>query len=183
MTHENSIYIDQDAAAQLCNVSVQSFRQWAHKPNPPPVEIHNGRAWHKLHDLGEWIRREQIYKPGRGGGFPYKPDMSRYPGQVEPSAPLMMPGMSAPMEESERLTKLRADKIQLELDVAAGELIPAAQVEDAITTANMRIKTKLLGVPSILAPQIHGVKDVFEVQDVMEKAVRDVLTELATDAV
>ena len=135
---------------------------------------------HRLLDLGEWIRREQIYKPSRGGGFPYKPDMARF-GKVEPEPMPLMPGMTEDVDESERLTRLKADKLQLELDEKAGTLIPAEQVESALVTANMRIKTKLLSVPSVLAPQVHGIKDQFEIQAVMERAVKEVLAELASD--
>ena len=80
-----------------------------------------------------------------------------------------------------RLKTLQADKVEIELKQAAAELIPVDEVTRALTNMAMRVKTRLLRIPTSLAPLITGLTDVHAVQKRLEQDVREALEELSMD--
>lgn len=82
------------------------------------------------------------------------------------------------IEERTRLTRIQADRKELELKVAQGKLI---DVDIAMSLWGMvvqAIRSKLLALPSKQAPLMLGCNSLSELQDVGEKQVNEVLEEL-----
>ena len=68
------------------------------------------------------------------------------PAPAAPSSVVSTPAI-AYREEQTRLTGLRADREQMELDELRGRLIDAGDVDERLTAVFTRCRTKLLGVP------------------------------------
>jgi len=82
-------------------------------------------------------------------------------------------------EERTRLIKIQADKKELELEIARGKLIDTEEAMKRWGAVVQTIRSKLLAMPSKLGPLVFGAKSLSEVNDVAEKFVHEVLTELA----
>lgn len=181
-------HIGRDGAAEMCGVSTVTFMKWLDEPDPPP---HNRReAMSPITELADWIGRLRMFKTGRGGGFPYLPDMARLKKLIAPSLePSQAPhpdtlGVQKAVlnkhEEEARLTKLRADKVQLELNEAMGVLVSAEDVEKSWLTIVTRTKTRLLGIPTSVAPEIAGETDAYEIQERLMDEIRTALEDLSS---
>lgn len=176
-------YITVKAASQLCGTSVQTCRNWRGRPNPPPFD--DDLDMYPLKELGEWIRTEQIYRQGVGGKYPYKPDMSRY-GDVQPSPVNMMPGMTAPEPEkkeshADRYDRLKADKLEMELNAKAETFVLADEVLLAMSSMVSNVKTRLLAIPSQVADTLAQMSNPVEVQEYMEDEMHVALEGLTPD--
>jgi phage terminase Nu1 subunit (DNA packaging protein) len=77
----------------------------------------------------------------------------------------------------------RAELRELELMVKKGQFVMADDVERTYTRAFANIKTKLQAMPTKLAPRLVGFANPAEIQDVIAKEVRGVLTSLADGVV
>lgn len=177
---DNVPYLDLDAAATACNATTQTIRNWLKMKNPPPV---TKDMLFPLEELGEWIRREQIYKKGRGGGFIYMPDFSRF------GATALPPTLEGEMQATVIVTKTdaetavkvaQAEKLNIEIAQMKGELVSARAVELALSESNSVVKTRLLSLPVALAPLVANTSDVQDARKIIEDAVIDVLTELSS---
>jgi len=168
--------MDQASVAILCGVSVQTLINWDKADNPPPRD--QTTKLYPMTEIGTWIRTEMPFRKGKGGSYPYLPDITRFPGGGT------LPGIDGPpvkhVEEA-RLKKLQADKLEIELQEMAKQLIPVDQVTDAFTQMVMRVKTRLLKLPTSLAPLVHGQKDVFVIQTKLQEGVNEALEQLADD--
>ena len=181
-------YINTEAAAQLCGVAKTTLIAWRKQPDAPIYDTE--LKMYALPDLGDWIRGEQIYKRGKGGVFPWKPDISRFPGttSVKPTSPTVtiLPGMSRPddlplhEDQDERVKRLRGDKIEMELQEKAGELVNGDEVVIVLSSMLSRVKTRLMGLPSSLAAAVTGKLDRIEVQAIIEDKLYSTLDELST---
>lgn len=185
--HDGKMYVSADVAAVLCNSAKATLNNWRKQENPPPYNEEIGM--YPAAEFGLWIRTEMIFKKGKGGGYPHLPDMTRLPGIAPmpampfPSAPTVKPiTVAIGKHDAEiRLKTLQADKVEMELKQAAGELIPIEDVTHALTNMVMRVKTRLLRLPAALAPLVSGVTDVYGVQKRIEDGVREALDELSDD--
>lgn len=74
--------------------------------------------------------------------------------------------------EDTRLARARADKAEMELAEARGQLVPADEIADALNAAVQIMKTRVLAIPTKAAPRV-GAKDVAAA----EKAIRDEVVE------
>lgn len=173
-------HIGTEGAAEMCGVTHVTFRKWLDQPDPPPFNYHVTMA--PLGALGDWIGRKRLFKTGRGGGFPYMPDLSKLQGKV------MVPGIDPePVEpdkldklaEETRLTKIKADMAEIELAEKKGKLIDAEIVTDGWIKLVLRVKTRLLKLPTSLAPLVVGETDPFEVQKRLDAGVREALEGLS----
>lgn len=174
----NEPFLDLEAAAELCDVVPHTVRNWLDKPNPPPVDRRYMRF--PLRAFGDWIRREQIFKTGRGGGFQWMPDPGRLaqflpPGSVGAVAPEKLTKLDA----ETRLRSIQADKVEIEVATMRSELVPARQVEMAIAEMASIVKTRLLSIPTAVSPLVMVETDVRSVQRILEEAIEDALTELS----
>jgi len=173
---DGKTYISPELTALLCDTTTVSLRNWRAQENPPPYNVE--LDMYPAQELGLWIRKEMIFKRGRGGSYPNLPDLSRIPPH------LVTVTSSTPTTKSDaeiRLKTLQADKVEIELKQMAGELVPLEEVAGALSSMVSRIKTKLLRLPSALAPMIAGMTDTHEVQKHMERGVREALEELSQD--
>jgi len=83
------------------------------------------------------------------------------------------------LEERTRLTRIQADRKELELRIAQGELIDTAEAMRRWGAVVQSIRSKLLAMPSKLGPLVFGAKTLSEINEVSEKFVHEVLSELA----
>lgn len=174
----NEPFLDLEAAAELCDVVPHTVRNWLDKPNPPPVDRRYMRF--PLRAFGDWVRREQIFKTGRGGGFQWMPDPGRLsqfmpPGTFSASPPEKLTKLDA----ETRLRTVQAEKVEIEVAQLRGELVPARQVEMAIAEMAAIVKTRLLSIPTAVSPIVMVETDVHSVQRILEDAIEDALTELS----
>lgn len=172
-------YLTQAVAAVLCDVTPLTMTNWDKQPNPPPRDPMTGL--YPARALGRWMRSEQLFKTGRGGGFPFMPDMSRASGIPSSVAGGGDDQPTTKLNEEIRLIKARADKAEIEVAEKAGQLIPVEEVSSAWTKLVMRVKTRLLKLPTTIAPMVHGMPDVHDVQAEIERGVREALEELSRD--
>jgi hypothetical protein len=175
---DGKLYISADAAAMMCGTTRVTMLNWRKQDNPPPYN--DTINMYPLAELGVWSRTELLFKKGKGGAYPNLPDMSRIPGRG------VMPTLGKPARVDKhdadiRLKTLQADKVEMELKQVAGELIPVSDVTHALTNMAMRVKTRLLRIPSALAPLVAGVADVYSIQQRLEDGVREALEELSDD--
>lgn len=80
-----------------------------------------------------------------------------------------------------RLLKARADKAVLEVKQAEQALIDMADVKTIWANHIVAAKTKLLGMPSKLAPILAEITDPAAIQEEVKRLVFEILTELAND--
>lgn len=184
MSHElkkinGTWYIGVEGAAEMCGVTDVTFRKWVGQPNPPPFDPRTTMC--PLGELGDWIGRHRLFKTGRGGGYPYMPDLSKLTGMQ------LLPGLDPAPEsdvldkqvEEARLTKLRADKLDLEIAEQKGRLIDAEVVKNGWVRITTLVKTRLLQIPSALAPLLVGETDTFELQKRLDRSIREALESLS----
>ncbi len=176
-------HIGKDAAAEMCGVSTVTFDKWLDAPSPPPFNHTVSMA--PLTALGDWIGRERLFKTGRGGGYPFLPDISRLPGN-RGKAPTAADDQKeqhnlVKHEEEARYTKIRADKAEVELREMMGELVRADEIEEATRRLIVRVKTKLLGIPMSIARLVADENDVYAVQETLTTSITDALEDLSSE--
>ena len=81
-------------------------------------------------------------------------------------------------DERARLAKEQADAKEMENMVERGELLYMDDVIKDFEEQLMNCKTKLLAAPTKVAAEIFASRDVQEVQEIMEAAIKDALSEL-----
>lgn len=75
--------------------------------------------------------------------------------------------------------KVKRETAELQLKVMKGELHRGKDVETVMTDMITRAKTKLLGIPSKVAPMVIGYKDMAKVQGILQKHIEEALLELS----
>ena len=78
-----------------------------------------------------------------------------------------------------QLTKAQAEKVERENDIARGKLITVAEFRLMVTSAFARVRSKLLELPSKLAPLVVAAKTAAEAQGILRGVIDDALNELA----
>lgn len=91
---------------------------------------------------------------------------------------------SAPDNEEEleaeiRLKRAKADMAELELEEIRGSLYAAEDVEKITNDLIWHIKSAVLSLPEMLAPELAGIDSAAEASEIIKKAVYDVLGKLA----
>ena len=81
-------------------------------------------------------------------------------------------------DERARLAKEQADAKEMENMVDRGELLYMDDVIKDFEEQLMNCKTKLLATPTKIAAEVFASRDVQEVQELMEEAIKDALSEL-----
>ncbi|MFN0135532.1 MAG: hypothetical protein ACKVS9_05370 [Phycisphaerae bacterium] len=80
-----------------------------------------------------------------------------------------------------RLTMVRANKLELERGILAGEFLPKRDVEDALVRRVHAVRSALQALPRQLAGTLVGLDEV-EIENTIEDAIRGVLADLAGQA-
>jgi hypothetical protein len=185
MTHkliehtDGKLYVTPDTAAVICGTTKVTLINWRGQENPPP--FNDQIKAYPLAELGVWVRTELIFKKGKGGSYPMLPDLSRIPGRAIMPTGRVKPARIDKNDAEIRLKTLQADKVEMELKQTAGELIPVEDVTHALSNMVMRVKTRLLRIPTAIAPLVVGLTDVYGVQKRLEDGVREALDELSED--
>lgn len=81
-------------------------------------------------------------------------------------------------EQRARLTRARADEEELKARQLAGELIPAAQLENAWGAVVDVMRLRLLAIPAKVAARIGMARNAVEAQQIIRAEIHDALTEL-----
>jgi phage terminase Nu1 subunit (DNA packaging protein) len=80
--------------------------------------------------------------------------------------------------ERARLAKEQADAKEMENMVERGDLLYIDDIIKDFEEQLINCKTKLLSAPTKVAAEVFAARDVAEVQEIMEEAVKDALSEL-----
>lgn len=80
--------------------------------------------------------------------------------------------------ERARLAKEQADAKEMENMVERGDLLYIDDIIKDFEEQLINCKTKLLAAPTKVAAEVFAARDVAEVQEIMEEAVKDALSEL-----
>jgi phage terminase Nu1 subunit (DNA packaging protein) len=81
-------------------------------------------------------------------------------------------------DERARLAKEQADAKEMENAVERGDLVYIEDVAKQIENQLTKVRTRLLSVPTKVAPEAHSCASVREVQAVIEQAIVEALNEL-----
>jgi phage terminase Nu1 subunit (DNA packaging protein) len=98
--------------------------------------------------------------------------------QAPSDEPTFAEGLN-PLQEKARLDKLKADKVEIEIAVMKGKLIPADRVEMSWSKLVSAFRSKILNMPSKISPRICAVKDIKEVEKILKAECNEALTELS----
>lgn len=79
-----------------------------------------------------------------------------------------------------RLTSAKADIAEMQRDTLKGTVHEAGAVEAVWTDMLMNCRSKLLAIPTRLAPRIRKESDLATVQEILETAITEALNELAS---
>lgn len=82
-------------------------------------------------------------------------------------------------EERARLTKLQADKVQIEIDLINGEIIKIEDVKQSWEKSLGELRSMLLSLPSNITPSLMGIEDESEVQEILNKKIKEILNNVA----
>lgn len=83
-------------------------------------------------------------------------------------------------EHRARLTGAKADVAEIAAAIAKGQAHDAGAVEAVWTDMLMNCRSKLLAIPTRLAPKIRKAPDLTVVKDLLENAITEALNELAS---
>lgn len=167
---DGELWVDRHVAAQFCGVTVQTFTNWVNSGDNPPPYDHERRLV-SAKGLGHWVRSVQTLKKGRGGSYPFLPDISSF---------VINTGVSDESPET-RLKRLQGDKVEMELRQSAASLVSAEDVTQAWSSVVSMAKTRLLKIPSTLSPIVTGLTDQHDVEHKLSTAIREALEELSDD--
>jgi len=84
--------------------------------------------------------------------------------------------------EKSRLTKLQADKVQINNDRELSDLVNAAEVEREWSLVISDCKNRLLSIPSKMAPILAPITEPAQIMNVADDLIREALDELASYA-
>lgn len=85
--------------------------------------------------------------------------------------------------ERARLAKQQADAQEMKNSTSRGDLLPREEVHVAVTGSFARVRTKMLAIPSKVAPLILGLGSVAEIRDKLTDVTHEALAELAATKV
>ncbi len=78
-----------------------------------------------------------------------------------------------------KLTVVRAQKIELERAILAGEVVPRQQVEEGFVRRVLAVRSAFESLPRQLAGRLVGLTDEAQVEQILDDAIRAVLLEMS----
>lgn len=158
--------LQQEAAAVLAGVSVQSIQKWHKSPNPPPRNEDGSYSAREFTDYlilkrtQQHVNRVSAAKGDQDG----------------------MPEVGESYRDAEtRLKRAQADKIEMDNEVSRGNLVSVRDVETAWSRILIRVKTGFLSLPSKLSAELSRETEAHACQTLLGQSIRDVLSELSED--
>lgn len=169
-----SFPLSQVEAAMLSNVEPETLTRWAREENPPPRDPD---GTYPAREYGLWMMKVQSVRrgPGRGDNRPFAPIN---PVTIQKPSD---PENENKLEAETRKTIAQADKLEMENAVAAGLLIPAAEIEPALGEMVSKVRNRMLKLPVALAPLVLGDDDLYSIQQKLRDGVNDALSEVSVD--
>jgi len=82
-------------------------------------------------------------------------------------------------DERTRLTKIQADRKEIELLRTKGELLPVQEAMAVWSAVIITMKTRLLGFPRKMAPVVYGCAKETEIQELLQREIDEICNELA----
>lgn len=82
-------------------------------------------------------------------------------------------------EERARLAKEQADAKEMENAIERGDLVYIEDVAAQFEAGLVKARTKLLAIPTKIAPEVHACATIKEVQAIIEQNIIEALSELA----
>jgi len=82
-------------------------------------------------------------------------------------------------DERTRLTRINADRKELDLKIVQGELIHVDIAMQQWGQVVMTIRSKLLAIPTKLSPLVLGCQNLPEIKETIERSIHEVMSELA----
>ena len=149
--------------ATLLGVSEKTVRNWMNKNGLPFTELPKGRVIESVAAL-EWWHAYRASLDGNDGNS---------------ASPQGIVVAESYEDALARKTRADADLQELRLAKARGEVAAVADVERALSSANMAAQTQILAVPSRLATRLLGLEDHGTVVRILESEMRQLLTNLA----
>ena len=155
--------ISKTMVARMFGVTTKSISRWqAREKDPLPIAIKGARGVANQYDIAavnDWGIRQALEKP-----------RSMYAGRAYDY-----------QKERARLTHQQAERAELENAITRGELIPASLVEETWTSDVLRMRARLLALPSKIAPTLSGLDTYSEVFEIIRAACYEAMEELSTD--
>lgn len=148
-------YIGVAEAAYRLGMTDQAVRMWGAKPGAPVI-YERGRQQYVWPDFARWYR-EQLGRDRR----------AERPRDLE--------------EAKVRKLAAEAERAELELAKARGEVLPIAAVVALVRAAYDVVRARLVALPARLAPEVLGLERVRDAVPVIERAVDEILRSLAED--
>jgi hypothetical protein len=121
------------------------------------------------------LRRDGIIPPPSDGFFNLKEAIGGYVTFLKNSQGRLEGN------DKDRLTKLQADKVQLDLQKRSGELIPRSEVEARDFRKGRVIRDILLSIGPRCGPLVAPESDPFRCSSVIDKEIRDLLLEVSDE--
>ncbi len=141
-------------AAEMLGVSTRRLYQLAKEGDPPPKD---SAGKYPAREYAVWLMEREISKKG-----------------IQPDGKVL--DLQA---ERARLAKEQADKTAMENGRLRGELAPVGAARKLLESVGSTFKTRILSIPSKLAPAIIGLKTLPEVRELIEEYLHDALHELS----
>lgn len=129
--------------------------------------------------IGDLIAKGVIKRPEGRGQYDLDECRKAYISHIrEQAAGRATAGDLVLADERARLAKEQADAKEMENAVERGDLVYIEDVAKQIENQLTKVRTKLLSVPTKVAPEAHACASVREVQNVVEAAITEALNEL-----
>jgi phage terminase Nu1 subunit (DNA packaging protein) len=133
----------------------------------------------RVHDL---INQNILQKSGKRGGIDIDENRVRYIRYLRSLGKGKSAASGDLNEERTRLTKLQADKAELELQEKEADLISTDIVKSIWTDYVSNVRSKLLALPSKLGHLTQAAETYAEAETLIKEAVYECLEELSEDA-
>ena len=161
----DSFTITKGQVAYLLNVDVRTLTTYQGRAEDPLPIANSGRRGQQNEydprDIVNWSQRQELRKlniDSDGRLFDYE-------------------------AEKARLTYHQANKSALEEETLTGALIPADMVKQTWSSLVMSFRAKMIGLPNKAAPQVIGVDDLRETEQILQDFIYEALSELAASGI
>lgn len=154
--------------AELLGVTDKTVRNWMNSGGLPFSDTGRGRVLN-WHESLKWYVNYRIAESGNGGNETVRNGDD--------------PAPAVPLENYEaalaRKTRAEADLKELELSTRRGQVAAIGDVELALSRSNKETQTRILALPSRLAPQLIGRDEQTEVFGIIQRECNQILSSLA----
>lgn len=137
----------------------------------------------KLLDLSErrvqQLSREGVIPKANRGQYDLIGSVRGYVQYLRDQAAKAQAGAPDYAAERARFIRARADLAEMEAEEKRRSLIAADEIEAAWIAVLALLRTRLLGLPDRLAPQVHDQSTVGDTRTLIRSAIREVLDDLA----